>query len=560
MKYRLITRWCFGLAVAGGMYCTSVNDIAGGSSSTDNGKVVGMVRGEDGLPASNTQVTLRSTLFNPNHDTVSSAMDTTDSEGMYAFDSLAAGIYTIEAVQLESRTRALVNSIMIDSTTTHAEVASLAQPGALKIELSGCVDESCYIYVPGTSLYGLVRDGIGFIDSVPAGLVPAVYYADQSDPSSIHTIKTGIIIGSGATRIIADNSAWSHSAQIILNTTESGADVAANVYDFPVLLRLSEKNFDFSTAGSNGNDLRFRKRDDTPLPYEIERWDATAGHAEVWVRVDTVFGNDSSRFFMMYWGNAAAASESNGTAVFDTIAGFQGVWHLADVGNDVVPDATGNHYDGTASNMSSVSPVEGVVGAARDFDGKSGYISMPATADSKLDFPQNGTYSMSLWAYADTIDSVFHAIAGKGHEQYYMQLKCLGEGRATWEFVEFQDQVGWEYTEDSTPPAPSSKNWVHLTGVRSGNEQHFYVNGELVIDTIALMAGDYARNTGDNFTIGRFSRSVAIPYQQGWSWFNGKVDEVRLMTRVLTDDEVRLCYMNQKSDDELVIIKRNSQK
>jgi hypothetical protein len=91
---------------------------------------------------------------------------------------------------------------------------------------------------------------------------------------------------------------------------------------------------------------------------------------------------------------------------------------------------------------------------------------MPKSAFGKLDMPQNGEYSISLWAYTDTIDTIWHAIAGKGHEQYYLKLKCFGNGRATWEFVEFQDKKGWVYTEDSTPPAPGQKQWVYLTGVR----------------------------------------------------------------------------------------------
>ena len=402
------------------------------------------------------------------------------------------------------------------------------------------------MYVPGTSLCGAIRDGVGFIDSVPAGVLPAVYYADPVDPATIRSIKTDVTIGPGVTRVITDYGVWNHSARVFLNTTQDGAGVPANVYDFPVLLRLSDANFDFAA-------VRFVKSDETPLPYEIERWDAAGETAEIWVMVDTVFGNDSTRFFMMYWGNAAAASQSNSAAVFDTANGFEGVWHLSGDGGTDAVDATVNHYDGELHNM-AVSADAGAIGPAWKFDGSSSYITMPATANSTLNFPQNGTYSMSLWAYADTIDSRYRAIAGKGHEQYYMQLKCLGKNRATWEFVEYQDGSGWAYTEDSVPPAPGAGEWLYIVGVRDGKNQRLYINGEIAVDTASLMTGDYPRVNSDDFTIGRYARSVSIPYQQGWSCFHGMIDEVRVTSGVVSANRVRLSYMNQKADDALVII------
>ena len=556
VKYRSAILLGIGLAAAvGNFFCSTVN-VAGGTSSTDNGKVLGSVCDMNGLPASNTEVTLHSAFFNPNQDTGAPAVDTTDSAGAYGFDSLSPGVYTITAVALESRTRALINSVMVDSSTTHVPVASLTRPGALEAEVESCSNGSCYVYIPGTSLYGMVRDGIGRIDSVPAGMVPAVYYADLADPTSLHSIKTGVTVGSGITRVITDYTMWSHSARVYLNTTHSGAGVSDNVYDFPVLVRLSEANFDFGAAGKNGADVRFIKPDETPFAYEIERWDAAAEEAEIWVMVDTVFGNDSTHFFVMYWGNPSAASASNSATVFDTAAGFEGVWHLSGEGNATAFDATGNHYDGIPSNMTNASAIAGIIGSARSFNGSSSYITMPSTSESKLNFPQNGTYTMSLWAYADTLDTLWRAIAGKGHEQYYMQLKCLGEGRATWEFVEFQDNRGWEYTEDSVPSAPGAGEWLHIVGVRDGKNQRLYINGEEVVDTASLMEGEYPRDSSDDFSIGRFGHQVVIPSEQGWSYFDGMIDEVRVTRRALTAGMIRLSYMNQKADDALVRIRQ----
>ncbi|MBN1308556.1 MAG: DUF2341 domain-containing protein, partial [Chitinispirillaceae bacterium] len=403
---------CCSIAAPGHFFCTTV-DVAGGSSSTDNGKVVGMICREDGLPALNTQVSLRPADFDPYRDTGAPRIDTTDSAGEYEFGRLAPGAYSIEAVAIDSRTRALINPVIIDSAITYATAALLAEPGALKVQVhNGCDAAQCYVYVPGTSLYGEVHEGLGFIDSVPAGIIPAVYYADLTDPTDIHTVTTGITLSAGAVRMIADYSRWDHSKRIVLNTTQSGAGIANNIYDFPVLVRLSDADIDFTQARRDGGDLRFKKPDDTPLPYEIERWDAADRKAEIWVKVDTVYGNDSTHFFTMYWGHPTAVSESNGASVFDTVKGFQGVWHLAEEGDGNALDATANGYHGTPYNITAAASVAGAVGAAREFNGSSSYIAMPNTAASRLDFPQDGIYSMSLWAYADTIDTLWRAIAG----------------------------------------------------------------------------------------------------------------------------------------------------
>jgi hypothetical protein len=257
----------------------------------------------------------------------------------------------------------------------------------------------------------------------------------------------------------------------------------------------------------------------------------------------------------MYWGNPDASTASNSAAVFDTSHGFQGVWHLSGNDNTTAYDATGNHYDGTPYNMTAGSSVPGAIGSARKFNGTSQYITIINTASSKLNLPQNGIYSLSLWAHADTIDTLWHVIAGKGHEQFYLKLKCFGNNRATWEFVEFQDQQGWQFTEDSVPPAPGSGTWVNLVGVRNGTQQFLYVNGTLVNSSTPLMAGNYSRNTGDDFMIGRYARRVTIPYYEGWCYFQGKVDEVRVSNNVPNADWIKLCYMNQRSDDRLVVFR-----
>lgn len=162
----------------------------------------------------------------------------------------------------------------------------------------------------------------------------------------------------------------------------------------------------------------------------------------------------------------------------------------------------------------------------------------------------------SLWAYAETIDSAWHGLAGKGHRQYYLQFKCFPDLSPSWEFVEYQDQVGWEFSEHFPSTTPVNGQWFYLTGVRDGNRQMLYVNGEIAVDTILINWNELSRVTGGDFTIGCHLNPDSLPALQGFNFFNGKIDEVRVISSVPDADWVRLCYLNQKEEDVLVVFRK----
>jgi hypothetical protein len=556
-----------GAAVVMYWSCGDLQPIAGGTSETTNG-FVAVVHDRNGAPVSHALVRLRPDHYLPDTAAAvvtydhSSMRDTvTDHSGRFIIINIDTGAYAIE-IQDGKGGGVIIRNIALNDSIVDGGIAVVRPVGSI----TGFVDRSVIandtlVYA---RVYGLERlvladpvTGIFTVSGMPQGDY-ALYFITSS-PSFPARYNTVSVTSGSATDIgkvaLFPLSGWHYSRAVVLSAGATGADISDDVHDFPVLVRLNAGNFAFSQAGTNGEDLRFLKSDGTPLPFEIERWDAANSRAEVWVKVDTVRARNNSQNIVMYWGNSNAASASNSAAVFDTANGVQGVWHLAGTGNTTSCDATINHYDGTPTGMTPASAVQGIIGTAQDFDGSSSYITMANTANGKLNFPQNGTYSMSLWVYADTIDATLHVIAGKGHEQYYTKIKCFGNNRAAWEFVEFQDQQGWEFTVDSIPPSPGSKTWVNIVGVRDGTQQLLYVNGSLVNSSTPLMAGNYARNTGDNFMIGRYARRVTIPTNEGWCYFDGKVDEVRVSSVVPSADWIKLCYMNQRADDKLVIFK-----
>jgi hypothetical protein len=531
--------------------CTlSPIDLTGGSTSTPNEVVMGYAVFPNGVPAARTIVQLIPSSYAAIGSVQQPSLktDTTDESGAYRFTHVDTGIYNIQSVHCDTRTRALITGIAVDTDTVIAPSTVLQPTGNLRIIVSEPLETANgYLFIPGTTLsvfFDGERDTL-VLDSVPAGIIPGVYVAAASG-SGRTVLRYTIPVSSGETVTIA-NLRWKFSRRLRLNTTAAAAAVAGNVMGFPILIRLTYMNFAFSEAQSYGEDLMFVKSDNAFLSHEIERWDPVTGHAEVWVKIDTIRGNDSMQYITMYWGNPDAADHSNGAAVFDTARGFQGVWHLSEAGSAIAKDATGNHFDGTPSDTAPADAA-GAIGQCRSFNGSSNGIRIHNTADGKLNYGENGTYTMSAWVYADTLDNKFHSIAGKGNEQYFLGLKrSLPDTTMRWEFVEYHDKEGWQITQEF----PSAKIWTYLAGVRRGNIQYLYVNGVLADSTIEVTPPIASRNTGDDVTIGRFL-SVSAYTMEGKCPFLGKIDEVRIADIAHSADWTKLCYMNQKEQDALV--------
>jgi hypothetical protein len=530
----------------------------GGTDFPNTRTVVGTLFSSDGKPSPHTKVVLVSSAFNTIADRTSSPFleDTTDSNGAYRFSPADSGDYTLTAVQLEKQTRAMICNIHVEKDTIRVTPALLMKPGAIKVVIPNGVNTATgYLYVPGTTIATVVYGNSGYLllDSVPVGVLPSVNYGEvETDKESV--IRYNVTVSSGIATDI-EYPCWTHAKSIVLNTASTGAAVTGNVTGFPVLVRLSSGNFTFAQARRNGDDVRFAKADGSPLSYEIEAWDSAKATAAIWVRVDTIFGNNDSQNIMMYWGaspsltgsKAALTSESNGPKVFDTANGFQGVWHFSGPSGSTVVDATANGYNGVPRGNALPGSAAGIIGNANAFNGAD-FIEMPGTAGSALNFPQHGTYSLSAWVKIDSLAGDYQMIASKGDKQYNLQFKGATD---KWQFTEYQDTVGW----DETSSAAGARSWVYLVGVRSKLKQYLYVNGVCAdsgIYNLPFSPSDttYAerhgyRNTSCNFMIGKKVDYAAY-------FFRGSIDEVRVTSTAQSPDWIKLCYMNQKSGDLLV--------
>jgi hypothetical protein len=553
MIYRLMMSiFCFAamLLAAITMHCSRPVSLAGGASEETNARVAGSIVNESGTHAAWIVVRLIPSSFNPaaGNGLPVSLVDTADEAGRYVFDQVGPGIYNLEAEDPSTYLKAFASGIVVNnnSDTVSRGADTLHITGAIQVILSPNTGDSAgFVYLQGTSLFHRVQNNTAVISAVPSGPGFALWYVDTRDSSGNHVVRQNVVVRSSDTTRIMDNNGFAYEKKIYLNTTSSGAGVSGNVLNFPVLVRLSGGNFDFAKAKAGGGDLRFAKPDQTPLSFEIERWDSAAGAAEIWVKVDTIYGNNNTQFLQMYWGTSTSSvtSLSNSAAVFDTGTGFQGVWHLDEAGNTVAYDATINHYNGTPYGMNAAgSAVAGAIGVAQRFDGISSFLQMTGTAGSRLNFPQQGTYTISAWVNTDTLDSTYQSIVSKGELQYGLQLIYYSK----WEFFDFIDKQNYEGVRSDA----QAHAWTHLLAVRSGANEYLYVNGSLADSVPTLTARDTTRNETFDVAIGR--RSDPDPDER---FFKGSIDEVRIQSVACGPDWARLCYMNQKETDALVVFK-----
>lgn len=323
-----------------------------------------------------------------------------------------------------------------------------------------------------------------------------------------------------------DYNTWLYKGNIKVDTTPTGHNVLNSVTNFPILVRLNSSNFDFSKSMTNGEDVRFSDSNGNHLSYEIERWDSVNELAEVWVKLDTVLGNNNTQFFTMYWGKTGATDNSDGVAVFDTADGFEGVWHLDEVGGTFA-DATSNANTGS-DNVSDTGKT-GVVGGGQDFDGVDDYIAIAR--------PVEDDYTISFWMKAN-------GNSLGGGKWYY------GNGLVDAETPGAADDFGVSFIDnkighgtgnpDMTLLSSVTVNdaaWHHVsvTRVRSTGAKEVFVDG---VSAGTQIGGNNSLTAPTNMRFGSLQTNI--------KFFDGSLDEIQISSIQRSADYIKLSYETQK--------------
>jgi len=181
--------------------------------------------------------------------------------------------------------------------------------------------------------------------------------------------------------------AWSYRRPIQLDTTAQGADIAEDLRDVPVLIRLHPGNFDFAAVRSDGQDLRFVGPDDvTLLPHHVEQFDPIDETAQVWVQVPTISGGKNQEFVWMYYGNQSAEGGENPKGTYDRNQVL--VFHLDE------PEGPPTDVSAAANNAARFSGALGLpsaIGNGAILSGPGDGLSVPGSPS--LTFPDGFTFS-----------------------------------------------------------------------------------------------------------------------------------------------------------------------
>jgi hypothetical protein len=317
---------------------------------------------------------------------------------------------------------------------------------------------------------------------------------------------------------------WKHSGSMWMLTTPDGADLPADarVEQFPVLVRLHRDFFDFTQAKPNGEDLRFTSSTGERLAFQIEEWDAAKGVASVWVRVPLITGN-SRQEIKLHWGNANAASESDGKAVFNESNGYLSVWHM----NDPVRDDTGT----LTSTDTGTTATAGVIGAARHFADRKGVF----CGDMIPNYPiGSNPHSTEAWFRAEKPNGRVLAW-GNEHGQGKVVMHYMSPPHVKMEcYFSGADVRG----KQSIPLT----EWVQIVHTYEKGDSRLYVNGVLDATT---------QTTSAPLAI----KSPARLFLGGWYHnydYVGDLDEVRISKVVRSPEWVKLQFENQKPTQTFV--------
>ncbi len=519
--------------------------LAGGGSEATNGNIVaGRLEYADGSPARQARVWLRPAEYlkdtsetgvpEPAPDAI------TGQDGRFTLDSLPAGDFLLEARDGDGK--GVIRYVSVgEAGKTAAQLPpdTLRPLGTLegRLQRLGNVPQRAY-----ARLYGL--DRVATADSTGAfafGDLPAGQYRIQgvsSLPGHGFQIPAPVLIHpDAATRLQAlplirsadeDYSAWPFSRQLLLATDSIPS--GETVRDFPLLVRLDAGNFDFSQ--SVGSDIRFSSAGGDHLACEVERWDAQARQAEIWVRLDSLAGGGPLSL-TMHWGRLQAPDFSFGPAVFSSDGG---AWHLQErpglYGELVSADAS----PGAARLAGQVYPLDrsGAVGNGAGFRG---FQALMAAGHPGL-WPERG-FTVSAWVQVADLPPTGVGVLSLG-DNYILRVEPSGAPRFFYyndSVVTAEPELG-PWIDATTLQKINDKGWHWVAGVLGDDSLRVYIDG---MPRAAVRArGPVTYGRGTDLYVG-----VHGGFENGFR-FRGQIDEVRISGVTRSRAWMKLAYETQK--------------
>ena len=210
-----------------------------------------------------------------------------------------------------------------------------------------------------------------------------------------------------------------------------------------------------------------------------------------------------------------------------------GLWHFDEGVGITVADSSGNSNNGT---ISGASWTDGKLDTALQFDGTDDHVSI---ADSPSLNPTN-EITIETWVRLGSLPQAgWNKIVAKPYirrahpwQQYALTLH---DNQFVFELNAGGTKEGVTGTEILTP-----NTWYHVAGTYDGSEMRIYVNGELN-GTLSKSGAIAVYPTDVHIGAGIYSDAQT-------EYINGIIDEVRILDRALSAEEIKSDYEGTLKD------------
>ena len=336
---------------------------------------------------------------------------------------------------------------------------------------------------------------------------------------------------------VIDWSLWSYRRSV---TITNGVTAQS---DYQVNINLSNLNFTFSHAETNGNDLRFNY-DGVSIPYWIESWNSGGETASIWVKVPSIPAG--GKVIYMYYGKAGETAASDFDNTFTKNSGFSGLvaqWHMDEGSGSSINDSSSNTNDGTMTGASWVGADGGrwytsttagfSTGDSLNFDGTDDYVTIADSAS--LDVTN---ITIALWVNVDRVDITQHFVSkwviSTNDRSYALYMNA--------DTVQFETSFNGSASDIlSSTVVLSSGTWYHLAATFNGTVKRIYINGtergnKSVTGNLYISIA--------SLTIGTINTSLG-------NHVDGLMDEVSIYNTALSADEVKALSQRRKDSADV---------
>ena len=286
----------------------------------------------------------------------------------------------------------------------------------------------------------------------------------------------------------------------------------------PVVITSAE----LERARTAGTDLVFTAADGkTVLPFELEAFDASTGALVAWVELPVSSSADLT--FYLYFDNDAQTSPVPRP---DPWSDYLAVWHFHNDAAGVSPsivDSTGNGNHAAATGFEPADKVAGKLDSAWRFDGtNNGAMLTP--------FIHPAQFTIEAWVRPTAITG-YHTVVDNNMNRRWFGLFRFGA------------DLGLDYWDgaDHAATIPVTLNvWHHVVASYIGNQLRLYLDGTQVGSTFTL-------------SLAAQMSPLHIGYSIAGERFHGIIDELRIRTSGLEDDEVLTSYTAQNAPGQFIV-------